>query len=51
MNLTITSKICILHENGFKELTLVLFESFVQGLHMLFYNILGQTIYWSAAKP
>jgi hypothetical protein len=48
--LTHTSKICILQEKGFKEFTLVLFESFVQGLHILFY-IFGQTIYWSTAKP
>ncbi len=33
--LTLALKICILHENGFKELTLVLFES----------------IYWSTTKP
>ncbi len=49
--LTLTWKICILQENGFKELTLVLFESWVWGLHILFHNIFGQTIYWSTAKP
>jgi hypothetical protein len=49
--LTLTLKIFILQENGFKELTLVLFESMVQGLHILFHDIFGQTIYWSTAKP
>jgi hypothetical protein len=49
--LTLNLKICILQENGFEELTLVLFESLFQGLHILFYNIFGQTIYWSTAKP
>jgi hypothetical protein len=49
--LTLILKICILQENGFKELTLVLFESMLQGLHILFNNIFGQTIYWSTAKP
>ncbi len=34
-----------------KELTMVLFESLIQGLHILFHNIFGQTIYWSTAKP
>ncbi len=29
MKLTLTFKICILQENGFKELTLVLYESLV----------------------
>jgi hypothetical protein len=29
VSLTLTLKICILQENGFKELTLVLFESLV----------------------
>jgi hypothetical protein len=48
---THTSKICNLQENGFKELTMVLFESLFQGLHILFYNIFGQIIYWSTAKP
>ncbi len=49
--MTITLKMCILQENGFKELTLVLLESVVEVLHILFYNILGQTIYWSTANP
>jgi hypothetical protein len=49
--LTLTLKICILQEKGFKEITLVFFESFFYGLHILFYNIFGQTIYWSTAKP
>jgi hypothetical protein len=49
--LSITLKIWILHENGFKELTLVLFKSMFLRLHILFYNIFGQTIFWSAAKP
>ncbi len=49
--LTLTLKICILQENGFKELTLVLFERLFWGLHILFYSIFGQTIYWSTAKP
>jgi hypothetical protein len=47
--LTLTSK--ILQENGFKELTLALFESLFQELHVLFYNIFGRTIYWSTLKP
>jgi hypothetical protein len=34
-----------------EELTLVWFESLFQGLHILLYNIFGQTIYWSTAKP
>ncbi len=38
-------------KTGFKEITLVLFESLFQGLHILFYNIFGQTINWSTAKP
>jgi hypothetical protein len=41
----------ILQENEFKELTMVLFESLFQGLHILFYNIFGQTIFWSTARP
>jgi hypothetical protein len=44
--LSVTSKIWILQENGFKELTLVLFESLFLGLHILLYNIFSQTIYW-----
>ncbi len=47
---TLTLKLCILQENGFKELTLVLLESLFQGLHILFHNIFGQTIYWGTAK-
>jgi hypothetical protein len=42
---------CILQGNGFKELKLVLFESFFLGLNILFYNIFGQTIDWSTARP
>jgi hypothetical protein len=42
---------CEYEENGDKELTLVLFESLIEGLHILFYNIFGLTIYWSTAKP
>jgi hypothetical protein len=34
--LTLTSKICILRENRFKAITLVLFESLFLGLHILF---------------
>jgi hypothetical protein len=49
--LTFTLKICILQKVGFNELKLVLFESLFQGLQILFYNIFGQTIYWSTAKP
>jgi hypothetical protein len=49
--LTFTLKICILQENEFKELILVLFESLFWGLHVLFHDIFGQTIYWSTAKP
>jgi hypothetical protein len=48
--LTFTLKICILQENGFKEPTLILFDSLILGLRILFYNIFGQTIYWSTAK-
>ncbi len=44
-------KICILQENGFKELTLALFESAFWGLHILVHNIFGQAIYWNTAKP
>jgi hypothetical protein len=47
--LTLILKICILQENGFKELTLILFESLIQGLHILFYNIFGQTVYRSTS--
>ncbi len=40
--LTLTLKICILQENGFKELTWFIFlKSFFHGLHILFYNIFG----------
>ncbi len=42
--LTLTLKTCIFQENGFKELTLVLYESLFQGLHILIHNIFGQTI-------
>ncbi len=49
--LALTLKIGILQDNGFKELELVLFGSLFQGLHILFYNIFGQTLYWSTAKP
>jgi hypothetical protein len=49
--LTLTLKICILQENGFKELKLVLFESLFQGLDIPCSNIFGQTLYWSTAKP
>ncbi len=49
--LTLTLKICILQENGFKELKLVLLESLFLGLRILFYYIVGQTIYWSTAIP
>ncbi len=38
-------------KSEFKELTMVLFESLFQGLHILFYNIFGQTIFWSTARP
>ncbi len=48
---TLTLIIWILQEPGFEELTLVLFESLFKGLHILFYYIFGQTIYWSTAKP
>ncbi len=44
-------KKCILQENGSKELTFILSESLFQGLHILCYNIFGQTIHWSTAKP
>jgi hypothetical protein len=40
----------ILQENEFNELTLVLFESLIQGLHILLYNIFGQAIYCSTTK-
>jgi hypothetical protein len=49
--LTLTLKIFISQENKLEQLTLVLFESLVYGLHILFYNIFGQTIYWSTTKP
>ncbi len=49
--LTLILKICIFQEHGFKELTSVLFESLFQGLHILFYNIFGQTFYWGTVKP
>jgi hypothetical protein len=49
--LTHTLKICILQENGFEKLTLVLFESLFQGLHIPFHNIFGHAIYWRTAKP
>ncbi len=48
--LTLTSKTCMLQENRFKK-ALVLFESLFKGLHILFYNIFGQTIYWSTKRP
>ncbi len=36
--MSLTLKVCILQENGFEELTLVLFGSVFLGLHILFYN-------------
>jgi hypothetical protein len=40
--LSVTLKIWILQESGFKELKFVLFASLFLGLHILFYTIFGQ---------
>ncbi len=40
---SVTLNICILQENEFKELNLVLFESLFLGLYILFYTIFGHT--------
>jgi hypothetical protein len=45
--LSVILKTWTLQENGIKELKVVLFESLLLGLHILFYNIFGQTTYWS----
>jgi hypothetical protein len=38
VDLSITLKICILHENGFEELRMVLFETLFLGLHIMFHK-------------
>jgi hypothetical protein len=51
--MSVTLNIWILQENGFIKSSnkSCLIESLFFGLHILFHTILGQTIYWSTAKP